>query len=175
MICRLPRSFPARNTEPVLVLTNALRGHRGSITFGEDPLLTGAIGAAEITGIQSQGVLAQAKHYIVYDGANGDVIVESQTLHEIYLKPFQDAVDAGVSSIMCSYNKINGAVACGSKAALANGTVDIADVNAAVSRIRAQYKRFGLLDGASNTRSPRSRFSRTHVSSRTPPRSRRTP
>lgn len=80
--------------------------------FGEDPLLVGAIGAAQIQGIQSQGVIAEAKHYIAYNGGN-DVIVGQQALHEIYAAPFADAVTAGVASIMCSYNKVNGAFACG--------------------------------------------------------------
>jgi len=76
-------------------------------TFGEDPLLTGQTGAAEIRGIQSKGIMAQAKHYIAYDGAN-NVMVDEQTLHQIYLPPFADAIDAGVASIMSSYNKVNG-------------------------------------------------------------------
>lgn len=80
--------------------------------FGEDPLLVGAIGAAEIQGIQSQGVMAEAKHYIAYNGG-GDVVAGQQALHEIYAAPFVDAVRAGVASIMCSYNKVNGAFSCG--------------------------------------------------------------
>jgi beta-glucosidase len=79
--------------------------------FGEDPLLVGAIGAAQIQGIQSQGVMAEAKHYVAYNGG-GDVMVGQQALHEIYAAPFADAVKAGVASIMCSYNKVNGAFAC---------------------------------------------------------------
>lgn len=90
---------------------------RGFNTFGEDPLLTGQTGAAEITGIQAQGVMAQVKHYIAYDGGN-NVTVDSQTLHEIYLQPFADAVRAGVSSVMCSYNAVNGYEACGNSTTL---------------------------------------------------------
>src|SRR5579863_25445 len=86
-------------------------------TYGEDPLLTGEIGAAQILGIQGSGVMAQAKHYIAYDGAN-EVRIDSRTLHEIYLPPFASAIAAGVSSIMCSYNVINGAYACGNHAML---------------------------------------------------------
>jgi beta-glucosidase len=86
-------------------------------TFGEDPLLTGAIGAAMIRGIQGEGILAQAKHFIGYDGAN-DVTVGAQALHELYLAPFDAAVRAGVASIMCSYNVINGAYACSNRALL---------------------------------------------------------
>jgi beta-glucosidase len=85
--------------------------------FGEDPLFVGAIGAAQIEGIQSQGVMAEAKHYIAYNGG-GDVVVGQQALHEIYAAPFADAVKAGVASIMCSYNKVNGEFACGNSDAL---------------------------------------------------------
>ncbi len=76
-------------------------------TFGEDPVLTGQTGAAEIKGIQSQGIMAQAKHFIAYEDAN-NVRVDERTLHEIYLPPFYDAVKAGVASIMSSYNLVNG-------------------------------------------------------------------
>ncbi len=98
--------------EPFVNLDRDTSWGRGFNTFGEDPLLTGQTGAAEITGIQSQGEMAQVKHYIAYDGGN-NVEVDSQTLHEIYLQPFTDAVDAGVSSVMCSYNEINGYQSCG--------------------------------------------------------------
>jgi beta-glucosidase len=98
-------------------------------TFGEDPLLTGQTGAGEISGIQSQGTMAMVKHFIAYDGGN-NVVVDSQTLHEIYLEPFADAIDAGVASIMCSYNTLSvvaatptaggtpGPYSCGNPAAL---------------------------------------------------------
>jgi len=75
-------------------------------TFGEDPLLSGQAAAGEIGGIQSQGTMAQVKHYIAYDGGN-NVVVDEQTLHEIYLQPFEDAINAGVASIMCSYNTVS--------------------------------------------------------------------
>lgn len=88
-------------------------------TYGEDPVLTGQIGAALVRGIQSQGVMAQAKHFVAFDGAN-DVQLDAQALHEIYAAPFADVVDAGVASIMCSYNQVNGQFACGN-AALLNG------------------------------------------------------
>jgi beta-glucosidase len=81
-------------------------------TYGEDPLLTGEIGAAEVEGIQGNGVMAQAKHFIAYDGAN-EVRLDAQTLHEIYLAPFAAVIAAHVSSIMCSYNVVYGAYACG--------------------------------------------------------------
>ncbi len=103
--------------EPFVNMDRDTAWGRGFNTFGEDPLLTGQTGAAEITGIQSQGTMAQVKHFIAYDGAN-NVDVDSQTLHEIYLQPFADAVNAGVSSVMCSYNEINGYQACGNATTL---------------------------------------------------------
>src|SRR3984957_7582438 len=81
-------------------------------TYGEDPLLTGQIGAALVRGIQSQGVMAQAKHFVAFDGTN-DVRLDAQTLHEIYAAPFADVVHAGVASIMCAYNKVDGQFAAG--------------------------------------------------------------
>lgn len=103
--------------EPFINIDRDTTFSRGFNTFGEDPLLTSAMGAATITGIQSQGVMAQAKHFIAYDGGN-NVEVDQQTLHEIYLAPFAAAVNAGVSSIMCSYNVINGEQACGNSSTL---------------------------------------------------------
>jgi len=98
--------------QPYINMDRDLAFDRGYNTFGEDPLLTGQIAAAEIEGIQSKGIMAQAKHYIEYDGGN-NVFIGEQALREIYAAAFADAVRAGVSSIMCAYNKINGSYACG--------------------------------------------------------------
>jgi beta-glucosidase len=97
--------------QPFINIDRDLTFDRGYNTFGEDPLLAGQIAAAEVGGIQSQGILAQAKHYVGYDGGT-DVVIGQQALHEIYVAPFVDVVNAGVASIMCSYNKINGPYAC---------------------------------------------------------------
>ena len=105
--------------EPFINIDRDVTFRRGYNTFGEDPLLTGEIGAAEIRGIQSLGIMSQAKHYIAFDSSAStyrsryNVDVEPQAMHEIYLPPFVDAVRAGVSSIMCSYNEVNGKYACG--------------------------------------------------------------
>jgi beta-glucosidase len=98
--------------QPFINIDRDLTFARGYNTFGEDPLLTGQIGAAEILGVQSQGIMSQAKHYVGFDGGM-DVVIGQQALHEIYVAPFADAVAADVSSIMCSYNRINGPYACG--------------------------------------------------------------
>jgi beta-glucosidase len=105
--------------EPFINIYRDTGFSRSYNTYGEDPFLTGQMGAALVGGIQSQGVMAQAKHYVAFDGAN-DVQLDTQTLHEIYAAPFADVVDAGVASIMCAYSKVNGQFDCGS-AALLNG------------------------------------------------------
>jgi beta-glucosidase len=99
--------------QPFINIDRDITFARGYNTFGEDPFLTGMMGAAEIRGIQSQDVMAQAKHYVAYDTDGFNVFVGPQALHEVYVAPFAMAVDAGVSSIMCSYNKVNGPFACG--------------------------------------------------------------
>lgn len=104
--------------QPFVNIDRDLEFGRGYNTFGEDPLLTGAIGASEIRGIQSQHVMAQVKHFVGYDTNAGNVWIDDQTLHEVYVAPFDAAVQAGVASLMCSYNRLNGTFACGNKATL---------------------------------------------------------
>ncbi len=99
--------------QPFINIDRDITFGRGYNTFGEDPFLTGAMGAAEIRGVQAQDVMAQAKHYVAYDTDAYNVFVDQQTLHEVYVAPFAEAVKAGVSSIMCSYNRVNGPFACG--------------------------------------------------------------
>lgn len=101
--------------QPFVNIDRDLEFSRGYNTFGEDPYLTSMMGAAEIKGIQSQHVMAQVKHYVAYDSNSGNIFVDDQTLHEVYVAPFDAAVKAGVSSIMCSYNRVNGPFACGNK------------------------------------------------------------
>ncbi|MEO8592383.1 MAG: glycoside hydrolase family 3 C-terminal domain-containing protein [Candidatus Solibacter sp.] len=84
---------------------------RNHTTLGEDPLLSARIGAAEIAAIQKQGVMAQVKHFAAYNGPDS-VVIDERTLHELYLPPFEAAVNAGVASVMCGYHKINGEWAC---------------------------------------------------------------
>jgi beta-glucosidase len=104
--------------EPFINIDRDLAFERGYNTYGEDPMLTGAIAADLILGIQDRGVMAQAKHYVGYDTGGWDVTITPQVLHEVYLAPFDDAVKAGVASIMCSYNRINGSYACGNSETL---------------------------------------------------------
>ena len=81
--------------------------------YGEDPYLVGQIGAANIIGIQSQGVMAQGKSLNAYVGPDTDkVVVDDQTLRELYFAPLQDAIDVNVASFLCSYRIINGFYSC---------------------------------------------------------------
>ncbi|KAF9880217.1 putative glycosyl hydrolase family 3 N terminal domain-containing protein [Colletotrichum karsti] len=84
--------------------------------FGPDPYLMGAATQVTIEGMQSAGVQATAKHYIVNEQeVNRETIssnVGDRAMHELYLWPFAEAVRANVASVMCSYNKVNGTWAC---------------------------------------------------------------
>jgi beta-glucosidase len=87
--------------------------------FSEDPLLTSVLGSADIEGIQSQHVMADAKHFVTYNQETNrgtpddDTIVSERALHEIYLPPFYSAVtQAQVASIMCAYPLLNGVYSC---------------------------------------------------------------
>lgn len=98
--------------QPFINIDRDLFFARAYNTFGEDPFLSAQMGAAEVRGAQAQGVMAQAKHYIGYDSDNYSTVIDPQTLHEVYLQPFAAVVKAGVSSVMCSYNRLNGPFAC---------------------------------------------------------------
>lgn len=101
--------------QPFVNIDRDLEFGRGYNTFGEDPYLTSVMGVEEIKGIQAQHVMAMVKHYVAYDSNSGNIFVDDQTLHEVYVAPFDAAVKAGVASIMCSYNRVNGPFACGNK------------------------------------------------------------
>ncbi|WP_392674411.1 glycoside hydrolase family 3 C-terminal domain-containing protein [Streptomyces sp. LN785] len=97
---------------PTLNLHRSPLGGRHFECFSEDPVLTGRTGAALIRGIQSGGVAATAKHFVANDAETdrltADVRVDERTLHEVYLAPFEAAVEAGVWAVMSAYNKVDG-------------------------------------------------------------------
>ncbi len=81
--------------------------------FGEDPFLAGRIAVAEIKGIQSEGVIATAKHFVANNSEYGRMDhssdVDERTLREIYLPAFEAAVKEGkVGAVMDAYNLVNG-------------------------------------------------------------------
>jgi beta-glucosidase len=92
-------------------------GGRNFEYAGEDPYLSGQTGAAEIEGIQSRHVAATVKHYALNDQETNRMtdssVVDERTMEEIHLPAYETAVkQAHVASVMCSYNRINGAYAC---------------------------------------------------------------
>jgi beta-glucosidase len=99
--------------QPFINIDRDITFARGYNTLGEDPYLSGLMGAAEVRGEQAQDVMSMAKHYVAYDSDSYNIFVDQQALHEVYIAPFDAVIKAGVASIMCSYNKINGTFACG--------------------------------------------------------------
>ena len=102
---------------PGMNLARVGQGGRNFEYLGEDPYLAGAMAASEIGGIQRNGVIAMAKHYVLNEQEafrdGGSVVVNDRTLHEVYLLPFEMAVKLGrVGSVMCSYNRIGGSYSC---------------------------------------------------------------
>lgn len=82
----------------------------GDRSFGDQPGLVGRLGAAMIRGLQESGVAACAKHF----PGHGDTEVDSHLdlpvvdhsrsrLEEVELRPFRDAIEAGVASIMTAH------------------------------------------------------------------------
>ena len=101
-------------------------GGRNWEAFAADPFLDGILGAETVKGLQ-QSVIASVKHFIAYEqetnrnpssNSNGHTVastsanLDDQTMHELYLWPFQDLVYAGAGCVMCSYNRINNTYAC---------------------------------------------------------------
>jgi beta-glucosidase len=111
---------------PVLDLAREPRWGRTEETYGEDPFLGSRMGVAAVRGLQGasladesthidkQHVMATAKHFAAHGQPEGGrnsapANFSERELRENYLKAFQAAVtEAGVGSVMASYNEING-------------------------------------------------------------------
>ena len=102
------------------------RWGRGQETYGEDPFLTAQLGVNFIQGLQGKDpnyykVIGTPKHFAVHSGPENvrhkfDVDPTPHDLWDTYLPQFRAAiVDAKADSIMCAYNRVDGAPACGSK------------------------------------------------------------
>jgi beta-glucosidase len=111
-MAREARSFGANWLAAVCV--NLLRHPgwgRAQETYGEDPVLLGALGAACTRGIQRHAV-ACVKHFALNSIDSSrflvDVQVSERVLHELYLPHFRACVEAGAGSVMSAYNQVNG-------------------------------------------------------------------
>ena len=120
---------------PTMNIMRTPLGGRTFEAYGEDPYLAAEMAVGWVKGLQSEGVMADPKHYVANDqegqvgvspgtGAVGgrfvvNSVVGERTLHEIYLRPFEAAVKQGhAATVMCSYNLVNGVYACANKALL---------------------------------------------------------
>ncbi|MDE1916543.1 MAG: glycoside hydrolase family 3 C-terminal domain-containing protein [Sphingomonadales bacterium] len=99
---------------------NLMREPRNGRNFeygGEDPLLAGTMVGKQIAGIQSQHVISTLKHYAFNDQETSrnfiDVKIDEAAARQSDLLAFELALRVGnPGSVMCSYNRVNGAYAC---------------------------------------------------------------
>ena len=120
-------------------LGRVVRGGRNWEGFTVDPYLSGVLVSETVTAVQKVGVMASTKvsdtllfietasidilkHFIGNEqednrqtNENKEAIssnIDDRTMHELYLWPFQDAVRAGTSNVMCSYQRVNNSYGC---------------------------------------------------------------
>ncbi|SHO52739.1 glycoside hydrolase family 3 C-terminal domain-containing protein [Anaerocolumna xylanovorans] len=85
--------------------------------YSEDPYLAGKLAASLVKGIQSKGIGTSVKHFAVnnqeYRRMSISAVADERTLREIYLAAFETIVkEANPTTLMCSYNRINGVYSC---------------------------------------------------------------
>jgi beta-glucosidase len=102
---------------PCVNIHRTPHGGRNFESYGEDPYLAARTAVGYIRGVQSAHVIATVKHFAANnqetDRKTINVVVDERTLNEIYFPAFEAAVkEAGVMSVMCAYNKLNGSYAC---------------------------------------------------------------
>lgn len=107
---------------PMMNMARVALAGRNFEGFGEDPYLASELAAQDVRGIQENGVVATAKHFVGNEQETNreteNSVIDERTLHEVYYAPFEASVAAGVGAVMCSYNRLNGAYACENPQAL---------------------------------------------------------
>lgn len=100
-------------------------GGRQAEAMSPDPYLSGQILGQAVAGMNSAGVIAGARHYLLNEqetnrttGLGGTTTIEyssnldDKTIHELYLWPFADAVRSGLAAVMCAMNRVNDTLSC---------------------------------------------------------------
>ena len=98
---------------PAINIQRIPTGGRTYEYFSEDPFLSARLSVGYTNGVQDNGVAACLKHYALNNQENNrgrvNVLVSPRTMREIYLPPFQAAVEeADAYGVMAAYNKVNG-------------------------------------------------------------------
>ena len=98
---------------PTVNLHRSPLGGRNFECYSEDPLLSGALAAGYVRGVQSNGVFATVKHFVGNDAeferSSISSVIDERALRELYLVPFEVAVrEGGALGIMTAYNRLNG-------------------------------------------------------------------
>ena len=98
---------------PAINIQRIPTGGRSYEYFSEDPLLAARLAVAYTKGVQENEVAVCLKHYAVNNQelfrGTVDARISQRALHEVYLLPFQQAVEeAGAFGVMAAYNKVNG-------------------------------------------------------------------
>ncbi|MGC5170546.1 glycoside hydrolase family 3 protein [Microbacterium sp. DT81.1] len=97
---------------PTINLHRSPLGGRHFECFSEDPELSAGLAAAYVGGLQDNGVAATPKHYVANDSETDrftvDVRPGERALRELYLVPFERAVEAGAWALMSAYNAVDG-------------------------------------------------------------------
>ncbi|KAJ3570123.1 hypothetical protein NP233_g4610 [Leucocoprinus birnbaumii] len=101
---------------PAMDIMRNPKAGRGWESFGPDPYLNGEGAFETITGIQSVGVQACAKHYLANNQEHWryglSANLDDRTMHEMYFYPFLRSIEANVTSVMCAYNRFNDTSSC---------------------------------------------------------------
>ena len=111
---------------PMIDIARDPRWGRVAESLGEDPYLSGELGAAMVRGFQGNdlsaigSIAACAKHFAGYGAAEGGVdyntaIIAENELRNVYLPPFKAALDSGVATFMTAFNDLNGVPASGNE------------------------------------------------------------
>lgn len=112
---------------PTLAVAQNIRWGRTYESFSEDPAVVTSYAAGYVRGLQgaldADGVIACAKHFVGDGGTSagvdqGNAVLDAATLRDVHLAPYHPALDAGVLTVMASFNSVNGEKCHGSRALL---------------------------------------------------------